>query len=437
MNSTVNVHRGAAFAALGLSSCFVRAVADEGYETPTPIQTQAIPVALAGRDVLACAQTGTGKTAAFLLPLLQALAARPRTGRIRALVLAPTRELAAQIGECAKAYGRLCNVRHAVIYGGVGAVIYGGVGQRGQELALQARPDLLVATTGRLLDLVGQGLVSLDAIEIFVLDEADRMLDMGFIHDVRRIVRQLPTQRQTLLFSATMPPDIADLARQALTDPVRIAVAPQATTAERIAQVVHFVPKTEKRAALERVLRDEGAVRTLVFTRTKHGANRLAEQLERAGIDAAAIHGNKSQGARERALEGFRSGSISVLVATDIAARGIDVDDVTHVVNFDLPNVPEQYVHRIGRTGRAGAHGKAISLVAEDERGLLADVERLIRTRLPISPIVGAVRELSAREPVADRAAAPSGEEASAVRHAVWSARPRQGYRGRRGAKIR
>jgi ATP-dependent RNA helicase RhlE len=382
LNSTDELHpgssqRGDAFATLGLDPHFVRAVTDEGYSVPTPIQQKAIPHVLEGRDVLGAAQTGTGKTAAFLLPLLQRLASRPRSGRIRALVLAPTRELAAQIGERASAYGRLCNLRHAVIYG--------GVGQRAQEQALRGRPDLLIATTGRLLDLIGQGFVSLDAIEILVLDEADRMLDMGFIHDVRRIVRLLPRRRQTLLFSATMPSDIAALAREALVDPIRVSVTPPATTADHVAQVVHFVSKADKRATLQRVLRDEGALRTLVFTRTKHGANRLAEQLERAGIDAAAIHGNKSQGARERALEGFRRGSIAVLVATDIAARGIDVEGVTHVVNYDLPNVPEQYVHRIGRTGRAGAHGRAISLVSDDERGLLSDVERLIRTRLPIA----------------------------------------------------
>ncbi len=377
LNSTNNVHAGEAFATLGLHTTFVRAVAAEGYETPTPIQQKAIPHVLFGRDVLACAQTGTGKTAAFMLPLLQRLAATPRTGRVRALVLAPTRELAAQIGESATAYGRLGNIRHAVIYG--------GVGQRAQEIALRHRPDVLIATTGRLLDLIGQNIVSLDAIEILVLDEADRMLDMGFIHDVRRILKMLPRKRQTLLFSATMPADIAALARDALVDPVRVAVAPQATTAEKVAQVVHFVAKTEKRAALQRVLHEERAARTLVFTRTKHGANRLAEQLERAGFQTAAIHGNKSQNARERALDGFKRGSISVLVATDIAARGIDVDGVTHVVNYELPNVPEQYVHRIGRTGRAGAHGRAISLVSDDERGLLSDVERLIRMRVPVA----------------------------------------------------
>jgi ATP-dependent RNA helicase RhlE len=365
------------FAALGLASVFVRAVADEGYEHPTPIQAQSIPEVLAGRDLLGCAQTGTGKTAAFVLPLLQLLAGRPKTKQLRALILAPTRELAAQIGERAGAYGRFAGLRHAVIYG--------GVGQRAQEDALKRSPDILVATPGRLLDLMQQGIVTLRGVEIFVLDEADRMLDMGFIHDVRKVVAELPRKRQTLLFSATMPPAIADLAKNILIDPVRVSVTPQATTAEKVEQSVYFVDKTHKKNLLQRLLRDEGALRTLVFMRTKHGANRLAEQLTRSGIDAAAIHGNKSQGARERALEGFREGTISVLVATDLAARGIDVDGVSHVVNFELPNVPEQYVHRIGRTGRAGAAGRAIAFCADDERPLLADIERLIRVRIPIA----------------------------------------------------
>jgi ATP-dependent RNA helicase RhlE len=364
------------FASLGLGPSLVRAVADEGYDTPTPIQLQAIPHVLDGRDVLACAQTGTGKTAAFVLPVLQRLAALPSDGRIRALVLAPTRELAIQIGERVSAYGRLSNVRHAVIYG--------GVGQRDQERALRAKPDLLVATPGRLIDLMAQGIAKLDGVRLLVLDEADRMLDMGFVRDVRRIIASVPKERQTLLFSATMPRDIAELARDVLVEPARVSVRPDVTTADRVTQVVHLVAKGDKRALLEHVLRTERATRTLVFTRTKHGANRLAGQLARGGIQAAAIHGNKSQSARERALEGFRRGSTSVLVATDIAARGIDVDGVTHVVNYELPNVPEQYVHRIGRTGRAGAEGRAISLVSEDEQALLADVERFIRTRIAI-----------------------------------------------------
>ncbi len=383
MNSTLKGTEAAhlasrsTFASLGLAPSLVRAVAEEGYETPTPIQSQAIPHVLDGRDVLGCAQTGTGKTAAFVLPLLQRLAALPRDGRVRALVLAPTRELAIQIGERASAYGRMSNLRRAVIYG--------GVGQRDQERALRAKPDLLIATPGRLIDLVAQGIAVLGGVRVLVLDEADRMLDMGFIRDVKRIIAFLPKQRQTLLFSATMPRDIAELARDVLIEPTRVSVRPEVTTAERVAQVVHLVAKSDKRMALERVLRTERATRTLVFTRTKHGANRLADQLARGGIEAVAIHGNKSQSARERALDAFRGGSASVLVATDIAARGIDVDGVTHVVNYELPNVPEQYVHRIGRTGRAGAEGRAISLVSEDERGLLADIERLIRTRIDVA----------------------------------------------------
>jgi len=369
-----------AFAALGLSAPLLRAVAAEGYEIPTPVQSRCIPHVLAGRDVLGCAQTGTGKTAAFVLPILQNLAAKPKNGRIRTLILAPTRELAAQIGERTSAYGANLGLTNAVIYG--------GVGQRGQEDALRRKPDILIATPGRLLDLMEQGYVKLDAVEVFVLDEADRMLDMGFIHDVKRIVREVPAKRQTLFFSATMPPVIAELSGRILIDPVRVEVVPQATTAEKIEQTVHHVTKRDKRALLEKVLKEPGVDRALVFTRTKHGANRLVEQLDRAGIRAAAIHGNKSQGARERALDGFKNGDIPVLIATDIAARGIDVDGITHVVNYDLPNVPEQYVHRIGRTARAGAGGHAIAFCDEDERGLLKDIERVIRQRIPVADAV-------------------------------------------------
>jgi ATP-dependent RNA helicase RhlE len=358
------------FAPLRLVPELLRAVADAGYTQPTSIQIQAIPLILEGRDLLGCAQTGTGKTAAFLLPILQRMAASPSTGAIRALVLAPTRELAAQIGESAAAYGRGTGLRHVVIYG--------GVGQRPQEDALRRRPDILVATPGRLLDLVKQGHVRLDGVEFFVLDEADRMLDMGFIHDVRRVVAKLTKKRQTLLFSATMPPAVVSLAEGLLHAPARVSVTPQVTTAARVEQIVHFVAREEKRAALTRLLRGPGVVRSIVFTRTKHGANRVAEQLSRAGIEAAAIHGNKSQGARERALAGFRKGTVTVLVATDIAARGIDVDGVTHVFNYELPNVPESYVHRIGRTGRADAAGVAVSLCDTEERKLLKDIERFI-----------------------------------------------------------
>ena len=367
------------FAELGLVSPLLRAILDEGYAQPSPVQTEVIPHVLAGRDVLACAQTGTGKTAAFVLPILQTLAAAPpnTSRRIRSLILTPTRELAAQIAERVSVYGRYLKLRHAVVYG--------GVGQRGQEIALRAQPDIVVATPGRLLDLMNQGLVKLESVTHFVLDEADRMLDMGFINDVRRISSALPVRRQTLLFSATMAPAIEGLARRMLVDPVRVAIAPKVTTAESVEQSVVFVSRADKPALLERVLRAGAEGRTLVFTRTKHGANRLSERLDRAGFRSAAIHGNKTQAARERALSSFRHGTTRVLVATDVAARGIDVDDISLVVNFDFPNVAESYVHRVGRTGRAGASGRAISFCDRDERSLLSDVERLIRRRLPES----------------------------------------------------
>jgi ATP-dependent RNA helicase RhlE len=374
------------FRALGLSRPIVRALIAEGYTTPTPIQAEVIPQALARRDVLGCAPTGTGKTAAFVLPMLEALAASERNGRIRALVVTPTRELAAQIAERVSVYGRHQGARHAVVYG--------GVGQRGQEIALSRSPDVLIATPGRLLDLMQQGLVRLDGVTHLVLDEADRMLDMGFVHDVRRICAAIPSKRQTLLFSATIPADIQSLANGMLVDPARITVAPEVTTAETVAQSVVFVARREKRAMLERMLRRAGVERALVFTRTKRGANRLSEELGRSGIQSAAIHGNKSQGARERALEDFRRGTTRVLVATDVAARGIDVDGISHVFNFDLPNVAESYVHRIGRTGRAGAAGSAVSLCDPlDERSLLRDIERLIRQRLAVVAEDGQVVE--------------------------------------------
>jgi ATP-dependent RNA helicase RhlE len=398
-STIANPDRVSAFAVLGLSAPLLKAVASEGYETPTPIQERAIPHVLQGRDLLGCAQTGTGKTAAFVLPILQNLAGRPKNGKIRALVLAPTRELAAQISERAWAYGKNLGLTNTVIYG--------GVGQRGQEDALRNKPDILIATPGRLLDLMEQGYVRLDGVEVLVLDEADRMLDMGFIHDVRRIVKEVPTKRQTLFFSATMPPAIAELSTRILIDPVRVEVVPQATTAEKIEQTVHYVTKRDKRALLEHVLRAAGVDRALVFTRTKHGANRLVEQLDRANIRAAAIHGNKSQGARERALEGFKSGDIPVLIATDIAARGIDVDGITHVINYDLPEVPEQYVHRIGRTARAGAGGRAIAFCDDDERGLLKDIERIIRQRIPTAEPIALEQGVAASLERAERPRPP------------------------------
>jgi ATP-dependent RNA helicase RhlE len=359
------------FDTLGLVAPLVRAVHEAGYTTPTPIQTAAIPPVLRGRDIVGCAQTGTGKTAAFSLPLLQHLDARAGDDpSLRALVLTPTRELAAQIGESLRIYGRHLDLWHTVIFG--------GVSERPQKDELRRGVDALVATPGRLLDLMQQGVVSLDAIELFVLDEADRMLDMGFIHDVERITRALPRKRQTLFFSATMPPKIRALADRLLNDPVTVAVAPISAPAERVDQRLYLVDKGNKRDLLLDLLDDASITRSLVFSRTKHGANRIAQVLERAGIKSAAIHGNKSQNARTRALESFRSGDLRVLVATDLAARGLDVDDVTHVINFDLPDVPETYVHRIGRTARASATGIALSFCDAAEHENLADIERLI-----------------------------------------------------------
>ncbi|MCA9631247.1 MAG: DEAD/DEAH box helicase [Myxococcales bacterium] len=364
------------FSELGLHPKLLRAVEDAGYETPTPIQSAAIPPCLEGRDLLGCAQTGTGKTAAFTLPLLQHVYKQSdNQPKLRALVLTPTRELAAQIGDSFATYGKHLDLYHTVIFG--------GVGQAPQEKELRRGVDALIATPGRLLDLMEQGLLKLDDIEIFVLDEADRMLDMGFLPAVKRVVRALPKKRQTLFFSATMPPEIRELAESLLIDPVSVAVTPVSSTAERIEQRIFFVDKANKRKLLTHVLREPGVGRTLVFSRTKHGANRIAEHLEKSGIRAAAIHGNKSQGARTRALSGFRDASIPVLVATDIAARGIDVSGVTHVINVDLPNVPETYVHRIGRTGRAEAAGIAWSFCEAEERPYLIDIERLIQQHIP------------------------------------------------------
>ncbi|PJF39529.1 MAG: DEAD/DEAH box helicase, partial [Chloroflexi bacterium] len=365
------------FNELNLTKPLLRAVNAQGYTEPTPIQAQAIPYVLDGRDVIGCAQTGTGKTAAFALPILQRLGAGQQKKRgIRALVLSPTRELAAQIGEDFAANGRHTNLKHTVIFG--------GVGQQPQVKAVRRGVDILVATPGRLLDLMNQRVIRLDTVEIFVLDEADRMLDMGFIHDVKRIIKALPTKRQTLLFSATMPQDIQDLADHILFNPVRVEVTPQATTVEKIDQSVFFVEKNGKVPLLKHLLADKAVRRVLVFTRTKHRANKVAKQLGQSRVRAEAIHGNKSQTARERALANFKSGKTRVLVATDIAARGIDVDRVTHVINFDLPNEPESYVHRIGRTARAGASGIAYSFCDVDERKHLRNIERLIRLHVNV-----------------------------------------------------
>ena len=368
------------FSELGLIPPLADAVKAEGYSEPTPIQARAIPHVLAGRDLLGLAQTGTGKTAAFALPILQRLAAKATNGRsprpIRCLVLTPTRELASQISESFRVYGKNLPLRNFVIFG--------GVGMDAQKQALRQGMDILVATPGRLLDLAGQGLVRLESLEVFVLDEADRMLDMGFIHDVRRVIGLLPRVRQTLFFSATMPREAQELADQLLKNPETVAVKPPATTAERIDQEVYFVDKADKRSLLVDVLRDSAMSRVLVFSRTKHGANRIAEHLDKAHINAEAIHGNKSQNARERALANFKAGKTRVLVATDIAARGIDIDDVTHVVNFDVPEVAETYVHRIGRTARAGASGMAMTFVETDERIDFRAIEKLTRQAIPV-----------------------------------------------------
>jgi ATP-dependent RNA helicase RhlE len=367
------------FSQLDLVEPLQRALKTEKYTLPTPIQAQAIPHLLAGRDLLGIAQTGTGKTAAFALPILQRLSAQaqpaPRNS-MRALILTPTRELATQIADSFRAYGRHMGLRTAVIFG--------GVGQQPQVDALRRGIDILVATPGRLLDLKEQGHVRFDGLSVFVLDEADRMLDMGFIHDVRRIAGALPKQRQSLLFSATMPPEIERLVGNLLKDPVRIEVTPSATTVELIDQRVMFVDAGNKRALLASLLKDNGISRALVFTRTKHGANRVAEGLAKGGVKTEAIHGNKSQGARQRALSDFRNGKVRVLVATDIAARGIDIDDISHVFNYDIPNVPESYVHRIGRTARAGAAGVAISFCDGSEKGFLRDIENLTRRKIAV-----------------------------------------------------
>ncbi|HEX6812747.1 MAG TPA: DEAD/DEAH box helicase [Planctomycetota bacterium] len=368
------------FALLGLSAPIVRALEARDYATPTPIQSRAIPHLLQDRDLLGIAQTGTGKTAAFALPMLQRLAARdrrPMPRMPRSLVLVPTRELATQVADSCEAYGRYLGLRVAVVFG--------GVGQNPQVQALRAGLDILVATPGRLLDLMQQRHADLSAIEILVLDEADRMLDMGFLPDVRRIMSALPNDRQSLLFSATMPPDITALANRFLRDPLRVEVSPPTKTADLITQSVWFVSKAQKRDLLAELLADPAFERTLVFTRTKHGADKVVKHLRSVRIPAHAIHGNKSQNARERALDDFRSGRAHTLVATDIAARGIDVPDISHVINFDLPNIPESYVHRIGRTARAGRDGIAISFCDHEEREYLRDIEKLIKQRIPVA----------------------------------------------------
>jgi ATP-dependent RNA helicase RhlE len=390
------------FASLGLSDDIVRAVTELGYTEPTPIQLQAIPAVLTGRDLLAGAQTGTGKTAGFTLPILHRLANRagkgPSEGRppVRALILTPTRELAAQVEESVQNYGKYLKLTSMTMFGGVSI--------NPQIKQLRSRVDILVATPGRLLDHVQQGTLDLSRIEILVLDEADRMLDMGFIRDIKKILALLPRERQNLLFSATFSDEIKALADSLLKSPELIEVARRNATADTIAQKIHPVDRDKKRQLLAHLIKEHNWFQVLVFTRTKHGANRLAEQLDKDGISAMAIHGNKSQGARTRALSEFKSGELQVLVATDIAARGIDIDQLPHVVNFELPNVPEDYVHRIGRTGRAGAEGEAVSLVCVDEKKLLADIERVIKRELPREVIPGFEPDPSIKpEPIQQR----------------------------------
>jgi ATP-dependent RNA helicase RhlE len=371
------------FSTLGLSDPLLRAVSDKGYTTPSPIQAEAIPAVLKGHDVMAAAQTGTGKTAGFTLPLLQKLSqgSLAKSNQARALVLTPTRELAAQIAENVEAYGKYLNLRSAVVFGGVKI--------NPQMMKLRKGADVLIATPGRLLDLHQQNAIAFDQLEVLILDEADRMLDMGFIHDIRRILKTLPKQRQNLMFSATFSDDIRQLAKTIVNDPVEISVTPRNSAAVSVTQWVHPVDKDQKRHLLAELIKKHRWEQVLVFSRTKHGANRIAEFLEKNNIQAAAIHGNKSQGARTRALADFKSGNVRVLVATDIAARGLDIEQLPQVVNVDLPEVAQDYVHRIGRTGRAGATGQAISLVSADEIHLLQDIERLTQQLLPRSLVEG------------------------------------------------
>lgn len=407
------------FNSLQLIEPVLKALTDEGYINPTPVQEKAIPVILQQKDVLGCAQTGTGKTAAFAIPLLQLLhtqsvQSKDRSRRIKALVLTPTRELAIQIADSFKAYGKYLPLKHLVIFG--------GVSQHAQVNALRQDTDILVATPGRLLDLMNQRIISLADIQFFVLDEADRMLDMGFIHDVKRVIAKLPAQRQTLFFSATMSPEVQALAGGLLKHPVKISVAPPATTVNLIQQSLYYVDKQSKRHLLVHLLADQQIKTALVFTRTKHGADKVAKDLLKAGIKAGAIHGNKSQNARQSTLLNFKEGNIRVLVATDIAARGIDIDGMSHVFNYELPNIPETYVHRIGRTGRAGASGTAISFCDEEERAYLRDIQKLIRKEIPV------VKDASFSIPVTEVSQPQKVQQTTSYR----SRNNNQGRQGRR-----
>lgn len=388
------------FKNLRLIEPILKALDEEGYETPTQIQQKSIIPILEHKDILGCAQTGTGKTAAFTIPILQLLqeqreANNSRTRNIEVLILTPTRELAIQIGDSIAAYGRHLRLKHLVIFG--------GVSQHAQVNSIRNGIDILVATPGRLLDLMQQGFISLSNIKFFVLDEADRMLDMGFIHDVKKIIAKLPVKRQSLFFSATMPPEISQLADMLLKNPVKVEVTPVSSTAEMIQQAVYFIEKNDKQGLLIDILKDRSIESLLVFTQMKHAADKLSKRLNAAGINAAAIHGNKSQNARQTALENFKSKKVRVLVATDIAARGIDIDQLSHVLNYELPNVPETYVHRIGRTGRAGASGIALSFCSSEERSYLKDIEKLIKKSIPVKRWVGTQQE----EPLIAKSTAP------------------------------
>jgi ATP-dependent RNA helicase RhlE len=406
------------FEQLGLIEPIMKALKTEGYTNPTPIQQQSIPVVLEGNDLLGCAQTGTGKTAAFAIPILQILERDTKNTRgykhIRALILTPTRELAVQIDESFDAYGRHTHVKQDVVFG--------GVSQHTQTLALRNGTDVLIATPGRLLDLINQGYIHLDHLEIFVLDEADRMLDMGFIHDVKKIIRLLPKERQTLFFSATMPPAISQLADSLLHNPVKVEVTPVSSTAEKIDQSVYFVNKSDKLSLLVHLLDEKNIERTLVFTRTKHGADKITKDLKKMNVNALAIHGNKTQTARQHALTQFKNGRVRILVATDIAARGIDVDALTHVINYDLPDVPETYVHRIGRTGRAGASGIALSFCDREEIVNLKDINKLIGQKIPAHahPFEKAA-EMS-------QASAAGNKEAASRRPGQWQQRKQRSF---------
>jgi len=411
------------FQDLDLNPTILAALKAKGYESPTPIQAGAIPAVLQERDVWGCAQTGTGKTAAFALPILHNLAKRPfvKTNAVRALVLSPTRELALQIAEQFDAYGKGLRLRTAVIFG--------GVSDYGQKQRLRQGVEILVATPGRLMDLLAQNALTLNHVEIFTLDEADRMLDMGFIHDVRRISTLLPQNRQTLLFSATMPPEIKQLAKNLLRDPVNVEVNPVSSTAAKIEQSVYHVSRNMKPNLLGHLLKDTSITSALVFTRTKHGADKVVRALDRFGVFAEAIHGNKAQGARQRALTNFKSGRTRVLVATDIASRGIDVQEISHVFNYDLPEVPESYVHRIGRTGRNGASGTAVAFCDNDERSYLRQIERVTRVQLPVMPLP----EMAAPPPLSPEAARAEAERAERPRRNEGPSRGPRGEGSRGG----